>query len=118
MHAISTYRPRTFYLPPSGQTYLHLPGIRPNRGPCPDCGSPEDRFCEPTCLLQDPFAFNMVAAMMRCWLCDRRVADDRDGVMSEVLVMPNRPVRHYSTGERSACGLVRKPRAHAYIVQW
>lgn len=117
--AISTYRSRAWYLPPSGQTYIPLPNIRPDRGTCPSCGVAEDRFCDLTCGLDDPYAFNMVHLMSRCWHCDRLVSFDDEGPhLVEVLVIPDSPVRHYSLGARSRCGLVSKPKAHGYTVRW
>lgn len=114
---INRYHVRTWHLPPEGQTYLHLPGIRPNRGTCPECGAPEDQYCDLACGLVDPHAVNMVGNLMRCWRC-YLIEPGADG-MAEILVVPDRPVKHLlGKGKRSVCGIVQKPRAHGYRALW
>jgi hypothetical protein len=100
------YRPRSAYLPDVRQSYLHLPGVRPDRGPCPSCGAGEDVFCDEACDLTDPHEHAALGDMRRCLLCASR-QPTLPGQRVEVIVLKDRPVRHLADGERTACRVVK-----------
>jgi hypothetical protein len=111
---VTRYMPRTDYLPDQRQTYLHLPGVRPNYGSCPGCGVSEDVYCDPVCNLSDPYAYNNIIDIGPCQRC-LRLGDARPMLRVTVLVLPHRPVKHLTTdGEQSLCGVARRPKAILY----
>jgi hypothetical protein len=115
---VTAYVPRTVHLPDRRQTYLHLPGVRPNWGPCPGCGAEEDVYCDSGCDLTDPFAMNVLSQVSRCWNC---MASEKASTTSErrdLLVLPFRPKKHLTAdGSRSLCGRASRPKAILYRSQ-
>jgi len=111
---VTTYQPRTTHLPDRRQTYLHLPGVRPNYGPCPGCGVPEDVYCDNHCDLSDPYAYNNITDITACRRC-LEIGGARPMARVTVLVLPRRPVKHLTTDEnKSLCGHARRPDAILY----
>ena len=97
---------RTEFLPQSGQTYLHLPGIRPDRGACPACGAAENLYCTSDCDLTDPYAYDTVTRLRRCLLCDLLDrAGRKQSAHHMTMVLGHRSIRHLieKGTERSLC---------------
>lgn len=106
-------RLRDSFLPDARQTYLELPGVRPDRGPCPECKQPEGSYCLASCDLVDPYAKDSAERLTRCAVC-AVAALKRDALHQKVMLNQKRTMRHLveagwgdQPGLRSLCHMVR-----------
>lgn len=109
---------RTDFLPDSRQSYLHLPGIRPDRGPCPSCGATEELYCAVDCDLIDPHAHDTVARLRRCLACSL-MSPRYVPATGVTLLLVHRGVRHLlRAGEldRSLCHRARADAKGALLI--
>jgi hypothetical protein len=105
--AVHRLRLRDSFLPDSGQTYLELPGIRPDRGACPGCKAAEAFYCRPDCIMVDPYALDNAARLGRCIVCSI-AAVTRAALHEKVILNQRRTVRHLIEvgGKGSLCHMV------------
>lgn len=105
------FQPRTRWLPQPGQTYLELPGVRPDRGPCPVCKVAEDLYCANACTLVDPYAKDSAERLDKCLICSL-ASLKRNALHDLVLLNAKRTVRHLVEPDlaRSLCHMIHSDR--------